>query len=98
MPAAKSGYVKIVRILLDHDAHVNVIDDADQDKVAAGEHAGMTPLIYAARGGHAEIVRLLLARGADRRFRTADGDTAVDVARRNGHDNIVSLLGHASAE
>ena len=98
MPAAKSGYVKIVRILLDHDAHVNVIDDADQDNVAIGERAGMTPLIYAARGGHAEIVRLLLARGADRRFRTADGDTAVDVARRNGHDDIVSLLGHASAE
>jgi len=98
MPAAKSGYVRIVRMLLDHGARVNVIDGADQDKVAVGERAGTTPLIYAARGGHAEIVRLLLARGADRRLRTADGDTAVDVARRNGHDDIVSLLGHASAE
>ena len=96
MPAAKSGYVKIVRTLLDHGAHVNVIDGTDQDKVETGERAGMTPLIYAARGGHAEIVRLLLARGADRRLRTTDGDTAVDVARRNGHDDIVSLLGHAS--
>lgn len=35
---------------------------------------GYTPLHYAARGGHAGIVRLLIARGADVHHKARDGD------------------------
>ena len=34
--------------------------------------------------GHLEIVRLMIARGADRKATTSDGETAAQIAKRKG--------------
>ena len=75
-------------MLLDAGADVN---HSDLD--------GYTPLIEAAHGGHLEMLRLLLRRGAkhDASFYVeADGmsigGTAEDMAKAQGHDECVTLL------
>ena len=57
--AAKRGHVKIVRLLLEHDADCDIQDDD-----------GRTPLIHATVGGYAEVAGLLLSYGAS--VQTAD--------------------------
>ena len=42
---------------------------------------GRTPLMGAARGGHIESARILLAAGADCSKQNDDGETAADLAR-----------------
>lgn len=49
-------------------------------------------LIEAAGNGHVEVVRMLLARGADARERDEDGARALDCAAQNGHSAVVELL------
>ncbi|OJY26098.1 MAG: hypothetical protein BGO98_36610 [Myxococcales bacterium 68-20] len=55
------------------------------------------PLVTAATAGNAEIVALLLARGARLDVRTADGSTALHVAARRGHHAVVTVLAAAMA-
>ena len=52
-----------------------------------------TPLASAVIQGHVEIVRALLARGADASLRTPDGRSLFELAREKGHPEIASLLG-----
>jgi hypothetical protein len=58
----------------------------------AGIEKGDTLLIMASRLGYRENVRFLLSKGADRKIRNKQGDTALDVARRNGHKEICRML------
>ena len=51
-----------------------------------------TPLVYAARMGETEIVRLLLQRLGDESAGDSDGVTALDFAKAGGFDDIVELL------
>eukprot|EP00611_Tribonema_gayanum_P010743 TRINITY_DN2082_c0_g1_i2.p1 TRINITY_DN2082_c0_g1~~TRINITY_DN2082_c0_g1_i2.p1 ORF type:complete len:185 (+),score=42.06 TRINITY_DN2082_c0_g1_i2:142-696(+) len=53
---------------------------------------GYTPLVFAARLGHAEVVKLLLDRGAYVDAATDVGDTALLLASKWGHADICSLL------
>jgi len=69
---------KLARLLLDAGADVN--------RQGAG---GYTALHSAARSGDAELVELLLARGADRGLRASDGSRAVDHAQT---DAVRALL------
>ena len=39
------------------------------------------------------MVRFLLDQGADWSAKTGEGDTVLDVARRNGRDSVIKLLG-----
>ena len=57
-----------------------------------------TPLMYAAAGGYGEMVRLLLARGAEVNAESSRGDTALHMAARRGHAEVVRLLLAAGAE
>jgi hypothetical protein len=58
---------------------------------------GDTPLIRAARMGHVELVRLLLAARADVHAVTATGATALTEAERAGAPDVVALLRAAGA-
>lgn len=63
--------------------------------VAAGaeiDPEGWTPLIYAAFGGHAEMVRFLLKLDLDIDAQAENGMTALMAASRNGHLEVVKLL------
>ena len=51
-----------------------------------------TALMYASSAGHTEIVRLLLAAGADPHLRTRSGQTALDMSRIFQHSRITALL------
>ncbi len=86
IPAADRGHVdyvrRVVRTGIDVD-HVN--------------HLGWTALLEAVilgDGGadHQEIVRILLAAGADRTIADKDGVSAQEHARRKGHAEIEALL------
>ncbi len=70
----------LVRDLLDRGAHV---DDADD--------RGRTALMIAAGRGHADVAKLLLARGADPARRDRSGRTAADLA---ADDAVRMVLTH----
>ncbi len=95
MMAAKNGFRRIVTLLLEHDADINAIEDDEQ---RFGEVSSqMTALAYAVRGGHTAIVGILLGHGADPSLRNHDGETAFDIARKNGYDDILEMLNEPSS-
>ena len=53
---------------------------------------GHTALHAAAFGGHASVVNVLLAAGADRELRTSYGKTALDYAEQQCQHEVVKLL------
>jgi ankyrin repeat protein len=69
-------------LLLAHGANPNI-----QDK-----YYFRTPLHYAARNGAVDIVKEMLERGADPTIRDHKGKTPLDLAREEGHDEIVQIL------
>lgn len=80
-----------------HAATVAALLAAAPAGVDAANENGWTPLIYAARWGHAELVSALLAAGADASARTRDGRTALSAARDGGHGKAATLLQKAGA-
>lgn len=83
--AASEGRADLVALLLDHQASPNAPEDD-------GPLAGYTPLHAAASDGRAEVVKLLLARGAKPGLLTAAGRTALDLAKRENHPEVVEIL------
>src|SRR5215212_7095167 len=56
---------------------------------------GYTPLAYAAMKGSAPMIELLIRNGADASQTTKEGDTAVELALRMGHNEVADLLKQA---
>jgi ankyrin repeat protein len=79
---ATGPFPETVEILLDRGA--------DPDKVDANEH--FSPLMHAAAEGHLEVVKVLIAHGADRSLRDVDGDDAASFAAQGGHMQVVEFL------
>ena len=76
--------VRLVRLLLDYGANVNVYDTSRN-----------TPLHFAASEGHFEVARMLLERGADIHSQNDERLTPLQRASqgmREGHRDIVRLL------
>ncbi|KAA8902305.1 hypothetical protein TRICI_005907 [Trichomonascus ciferrii] len=87
--AALKGHTKIVELLLDHNAIIDIrsgIGDLD------------TPLIDAASRGRINVVKLLLDRGADPRIFNAQGKTALDSlpSESEHYDELEKLLKEAA--
>ena len=78
------GGREAVKILLDAGAKVNVQDVR-----------GMTPLMLAIGTDRAdpEVIRLLLAGGADVKIKSKAGETAIDWARKFNYPPVLSVLG-----
>ena len=53
---------------------------------------GTTPLMTASHRGHPEVVRVLLAAGADKDLRNNGGKTALDLAIEEKKDACAALL------
>jgi ankyrin repeat protein len=63
--------------------------------VNATNERGSTPLLEAARFGHDDICRVLIAAGADLKAKDNDGKTALMLAVQNNHDDVVRILKEA---
>jgi ankyrin repeat protein len=81
--AARLGRLEVLRILLDAGAAAVPEDEP--------RHAP-TALMEAAASGHAEAAALLLQHGADPALRDAEGRSAADHARANGHADLAQRL------
>ena len=78
---ADSKGLRVVRLLIEHGARVDV-KDAD----------GTTALMRAVLAGHIDVVRLLLDKGAGVGDTDTKGETALHLACWQGHAAIVRLL------
>ena len=65
--------------------------------VNATDERGNTPLLEAARYGHEDICRPLIAAGADLKAKDKDGKSALMLAVQNNHDDVVRVLKQAGA-
>lgn len=85
--ASRRGHVKAVEMLLKAGAWVDPSEDYDTCE---------TPLIAAAEAGQFEVVRVLVAAGADPRLHGGVSQaTAAFYARNMGHTEISDFLSHA---
>ena len=66
--------------------------EQDPDLACRQYGPGYLPLCEAAISGHLEVVRQLLAHGADPSQPDGNGDTASQLAKQCGHDKIIELL------
>ena len=79
--AAYNGRLDLCRLLLDWGAKVDAVDVWED-----------TPLHDAAKWGHLSVVQLLVERGADVRMKNGKGNTASDVARIEGKNDVADWL------
>jgi hypothetical protein len=97
------GYTPLILVCIDpiqtpHTAAVEMLTVL----LAAGanrDHRGLrwlglaqTALMKAARYGHTELVKVLVASGATVNLQDRHGDTALDMATKNKHTEIMALL------
>ncbi|KAL3278379.1 hypothetical protein HHI36_013707 [Cryptolaemus montrouzieri] len=80
--ACSAGYFELAQVLL--AMHANV-----EDRGIKGE---CTPLMEAASAGHLDIVRLLVAHGADVNAQSTTGNTPLMYGCAGGHTEVVQFL------
>ncbi|MGD9751514.1 MAG: ankyrin repeat domain-containing protein [Acidimicrobiia bacterium] len=90
IPASERGHVDYVR-------WVTTSTDIDVDHVNGLGWTALLEAVILGDGGpaHQEIVRLLLAAGADPSLADGEGVTALEHARARGHGELVAILGAA---
>ena len=79
---AQKGDLPTARLLIDHGAMINPMD----------EEYSSTPLGFAARWGHVEMVKFLLENGADPNLSGAVWSTPLTWARKKGFKEIEYIL------
>jgi ankyrin repeat protein len=81
--AAFFGRPGVVEVLLERGAGTDVVSQNVQ---------GICALHGACVGRHYEIVKMLLAAGANRDLAQANGQTALDIAIKSGDEHLVKIL------
>lgn len=84
--AASWGHLDVIALLLVNGARVDAIDTVA---------TRLTPLMEAARSGHASVCVLLIERGADPTLRDASGDNAFHFAARFHHGECLLRMSMA---
>lgn len=98
--AARQGRTDIVAHLLDRGVAINEIPDNDDIFDNARVLGVKNALCAAAWEGKAEVVKMLLERGADASIKDTNGRSALELAKKEGHQDCVdvltrySMLGH----
>ena len=82
---AQKGFIEKAELLIKHGADLDPIDEAYQS----------TPLALAARWGNLEMVKFLLAAGADPYRAGASWSTPLAWARSKGHNEVAGILSRA---
>lgn len=72
-------------------AEVRHLVEAGED-INAADIFGNTALLYAARGGYADIVELLFRNGADVQAKNKQGLDSLELAEVRGHEKVVRIL------
>ena len=68
--AAHSGFLEVVKILVEHGAKVDAVDKIQR-----------TPLHRAARFGREKVIELVLKNGADKTLKDMKGQTPLDLVK-----------------
>jgi ankyrin repeat protein len=107
MWAASQSHPEVVRLLVEGGADVwarsktytqTVWGEEETQRVGREElnyeviRGGSTPLMFAARVGDVESVRVLLAAGADANDALPDGTSALVMAAHSGHGDVAAVL------
>ena len=95
--AARSGDLTLVEKLLAKGASVNARTAAKPPPAAGSGGGGIfryapgeqTPLLLAAKGDHVDVMRALVAAGADAKLNAQDGTTVLSAAAGSGHLDAV---------
>uniref|UniRef100_A0A914X8U4 Uncharacterized protein n=1 Tax=Plectus sambesii TaxID=2011161 RepID=A0A914X8U4_9BILA len=86
--ACSAGYYELAQVLL--AMRTNIED--------RGSKNDCTPLMEAASAGHFDIVKLLLAHGADSNAQSSTGNTPLMYACAGGHEDVVKALLESNAD
>ena len=74
----------------------NILDRGDSESaealIASQDYEGRTPLFVAAQAGQGNVVKMLVARGANVNMPDAQGLTPLSAASANGHSAVVEYL------
>lgn len=85
--AATKGDTKLIKELIDKSTTVNGLD-----------HKGQSALTEAAWNGGTETVKFLLENGANPNIKKSDGETPLNLAKAQKHQEVVLLLEQAIAK
>ena len=87
--ASEKGNVELVNLLIDKGAYVNL---SNYHIIPGVNSYFSTALMAAADAGQDLVVKILLQKGADIKAANTEGDTALTLAQRKGHESTVRLL------
>ncbi len=106
MKAAEFGHTNVVKLLIERGANVNMSVNCTLTDIKSSENSiingvflppetsihGYTALMFAAKNGHTDVVKLLLDNGADIHAKSMESESAHTLAKINGHADIEEIL------
>ena len=82
--ASKRGYNDVIGYAIEHGGYVDFIEETDTMR--------QTPIMWAARHGFMDTVRLLFENGSNIELQDVNSERAIDFARIEGHGHIADAL------